>query len=249
MARIAHDEMATLYGIPASHPVYATTLMLGSKGIEYRRVDLPQWFHRPMLRLLRFPGTTVPALVLDGRRLQTTKAIARALDDLRPEPRLVPADPAERALVEAVETWCDADFQQMGRRLVYWALVRHGEAVDSYLEGSRLILPRFMVKPLAPAVIRILARDHKARDEAVRVDLATLPGLLDRIDGWIAEGVLGGAEPNVADYQVATSLALLMSHDDLRPLIAPRPAGRLVERVAPDYPGRMPPAFPPDWLP
>jgi glutathione S-transferase len=240
---------ATLYGIPASHPVYATTLMLQRKGVEYRRFDLPQWFHRPLLRILRFRGTTVPALVLDGRRLQTTRVIARALDELRPDPLLVPADPDERARVEAVETWCDSDFQQMGRRLVYWALVRHGEAVDSYLEGSRLILPRFMVKPLAPAVIRIQARGHRSRDEAVRQDLATLPGLLDRIDGWIAEGVLGGAEPNVADYQVATSLALLASHDDLRPLITARPAGRLMERVAPDYPGRMPPAFPPDWLP
>jgi glutathione S-transferase len=236
---------ATLYAIPASHPVYAVALMLERKGIEYKRVDLPQWFHRPMLRLLRFPGTTVPAIVLDGRRLQTTKAIARALDEIRPEPRLVPDDPR----VREIESWCDGDFQQLGRRLTYWALVRHGEAVDGYLEGSRLILPRFMVKPLAPVVIRILARDHKSRDEAVRQDLATLPGLLDRIDGWIAQGVLGGAEPNVADYQVATSLALLASHDDLRPMIAARPAGRLMERIAPDYPGRMPPAFPPDWLP
>jgi glutathione S-transferase len=151
--------------------------------------------------------------------------------------------------VREIETWCDGDFQQLGRRLTYWSLVRHGEAVDSYLEGSRLILPRFMVKPLAPVVIRILARDHKSRDDAVRADLATLPGLLDRIDGWIADGVLGSAEPNVADYQVATSLALLASHDDLRPLIAAHPAGKLVERIAPDYPGRMPPAFPPDWLP
>jgi glutathione S-transferase len=183
--------------------------------------------------------------VLDGRRLQTTKAIARALDEVRPEPRLVPDD----ARVREIETWCDGDFQQLGRRLVYWALPRHIEAVDSYLEGSRMILPRFMVKPLAPVIIRILARDHKARDEAVRVDLATLPGLLDRIDGWIAEGVLGAAEPNVADYQVATSLALLASLDDLKPLIAARPAGKLVERIAPGYPGRMPPAFPPDWLP
>ena len=236
---------ATLYGIPASHPVYAATLMLERKGIAYKRIDLPQWFHRPLLRLLRVPGTTVPALVLDGRRLQTTKAIARALDEVRLEPRLVPDDPR----VREIETWCDGDFQQMGRRLVYWALANHREAVDSYLEGSHMILPRFMVKPLAPTVIRILARDHKARDEAVRQDLATLPGLLDRIDGWIAEGVLGGAEPNVADYQVATSLALLASHDDLRPLIAARPAGALMERIAPGYPGRMPPAFPPDWMP
>ena len=106
-----------------------------------------------------------------------------------------------------------------------------------------------LVKPLAPLIIKILARDHAARDAAVRQDLASLPGLLDRIDGWIADGVLGGAEPNVADYQVATSLALLMSHDDLRPIIAARPAGALAQRIAPAYPGRMPPAFPREWLP
>jgi glutathione S-transferase len=236
--------MATLYGIPASHPVYAVELMLARKGVDYRRIDLPQWFHRPMLRALRFPGMTVPALVLDGRRLQTTKVIARALDARTPEPRLVPADPR----VEEIETWCDGDFQQMGRRLVYWALLRHREAVAGYLEGARLIMPRFMVTPLAPAVIRILARHHKARDEAVRQDLAALPELLDRIDGWIADGLLGGTEPSVADYQVATSLALLMSLDDLRPAIEARPAGRLALRIAPNYPGRMPPAFPQDWL-
>ena len=229
---------ATLYGIPASHPVYATELMLARKGVEYRRIDLPQWFHRPLLRLLRFRGVTVPALVLDGRRIQTTKAIARRLG-------LAPEDPR----VAEIETWCDGDFQQMGRRLVYWSLRRHPSAVDGYLEGSRLILPRFMVTPLAPVVIRILVRDHKARDEAIRQDLATLPILLDRIDGWIAEGVLGGDEPNVADYQVATSLALLRSLDDLRPMIDARPAGALAQRVAPDYPGRMPPAFPSAWLP
>ena len=187
---------------------------------------------------------TVPALVLDGRRLQTTKVIARALDARTPEPRLVPADPR----VEEIETWCDGDFQQIGRRLVYWALLRHREAVAGYLEGARLIMPRFMVTPLAPAVIHTLARHHKARDEAVRQDLAALPGLLDRIDGWIADGLLGGTEPNVADYQVATSLALLMSLDDLRPAIEARPAGRLALRIAPNYPGRMPPAFPQDWL-
>lgn len=234
----------TLYGIPASHPAYAVELMLDRKGVEYRRIDLPQWFHRPILRALRFPGMTVPALVLDGRRLQTTKVIARALDARTPEPRLVPPDPR----VEEIETWCDSDFQQMGRRLVYWALLRNKDAVRGYLEGSRLILPRPLVMPLAPAVVHILARHHKARDEAVRQDLATLPGLLDRIDGWIAEGVLGGDEPNVADCQIATSLALLMSLDDLRPMIELRPAGQLARRIAPDYPGRMPPAFPHDWL-
>jgi glutathione S-transferase len=97
-------------------------------------------------------------------------------------------------------------------------------------------------------VIRILARDNGSTDAAVRADLAALPGILGRIDGWIADGVLGGPEPNVADYQVATSLALLMSHEDVRPAIAARPAGELSRRLAPAYPGRTPPAFPAEWL-
>jgi glutathione S-transferase len=250
-ARVVVDfiAVATLYGIPASHPVYATTLMLAAKGVPYRRIDLPQWFHRALLRALRFPGTTVPALVLDRRRLQTTRTIARALEELRPEPPLLPADSERRARVEEIETWCDGDFQQMGRRLVYWALARDGSALGSYLEGSKLIIPLPLAKPLAPLIVRILRRDHQARDEAVRADLAALPGLLDRIDGWIADGVLGGAPPNVADYQVATSLALLASHDDLRRLIDARPCGELVRRIAPGYPGRMPPVFPREWLP
>ena len=41
---------ATLYGIPASHPVFAAALMLERKSIDYKRVDLPQWFHRTILR-------------------------------------------------------------------------------------------------------------------------------------------------------------------------------------------------------
>jgi glutathione S-transferase len=239
---------ARLYAIPASHPSFAAQVMLERKGIQYSRVDLPQWFHRGALRALRFPGTTVPALVLEGRRVQTSKAIARLLDEVQPEPRLVPADPAARAQVEEIETWADGDLQQMCRRLVYWALPRHREAVDSYLEGSKMLLPRFMVKPLAPAVIRILARGHAATDDAVRADLAALPGILDRIDGWIADGVIGGAQPNVADLQVATSLALLMTHDDLRPFIEDRPGGKLARRLTPGYPGRMPAAFPAEWL-
>jgi glutathione S-transferase len=239
---------ATLYAIPASHPSYAAELMLQRKGVEYGRIDLPQWFHRALLRGLRFRRGTVPALVLDGRRVQTTRAIARALDRVRPDPPLVPVDPGRRARVEEIEAWADADLQQLARRLVWWALRRDGSPVPSYLEGARLILPRRLVMPLAPAIIRILARDNGSTDAAVRADLAALPGFLDRIDGWIAEGVLGGPEPNVADFQVATCLALLMSHEDLRPAIEHRPGGELSRRLAPGYPGRTPPAFPAEWL-
>jgi glutathione S-transferase len=234
---------ARLYAIPGSHPAYAAELMLRRKGIAYERTDLPQWLHRGMLRLLRFRGGTVPALVLDdGGRVQTTRRIARALDGVRPDPPLVPVE--RRAEIEAVEAWADGEFQQLARRMTYWALVRDGSAVDSYLEGANLILPRPLVMPAAPLIIRILARDHDSSDAAIRQDLADLPRMLDRIDGWIADGLLGGEPPNVADFQVATTLALLRSHDALRRAIDARPAGELAQRIAPDYPGRTTVAFP-----
>ena len=239
---------ATLYGIPASHPVFAAALMLERKSIDYKRVDLPQWFHRAILRALRFRGNTVPALVLDGRRIQGTRRIARALDELRPDPPLVPVDPDERAKVEAAETWADDALQQVARRLVWGALLRDRAAVDSSLEGARLLIPVALAKPAAPLIIRILARDNGSTDAAIRSDLAALPAMLDQIDGWIAQGLIGGAEPNVADFQIATTLALLMTLDDVRPAIEARPAGALAKRVAPGYPGRMPRAFPPDWI-
>jgi glutathione S-transferase len=174
--------------------------------------------------------------------VQTTRRIARALDGVRPDPPLVPVE--RRAEIEAVEAWADGEFQQLARRMTYWALVRDGSAVDSYLEGANLILPRPLVMPAAPLIIRILARDHDSSDAAIRQDLADLPRMLDRIDGWIADGLLGGEPPNVADFQVATTLALLRSHHALRPAIDARPAGELAQRIAPDYPGRTTVAFP-----
>jgi glutathione S-transferase len=64
----------------------------------------------------------------------------------------------------------------------------------------------------------------------------------------IAEGVIGGAEPNAADFQVATSVRLRMAFADLEPAIESRPAGEHARRIAPDPPGRIGPAFPQEWL-
>ncbi len=64
----------------------------------------------------------------------------------------------------------------------------------------------------------------------------------------IKDGVIGGDEPNAADYQIAPSVRLAMSFDDLRPAIESRPAGELALRIVPDFPGRTPPVFPPEWL-
>ena len=87
---------AKLYVIPGSHPSRSAMLMLERKGIPYKRVDLIPVVSKGVLKAQRFDGITVPALKLDGRRVQGSREIARELDHVQPEPPLLPADPEKR---------------------------------------------------------------------------------------------------------------------------------------------------------
>ena len=58
--------------------------------------------------------------------------------------------------------------------------------------------------------------------------------MLDRIDAWIAEGVLNGEQLNAADFMIAPSLALILYREDVMPLFEGRAALRLVDRLLPE---------------
>jgi glutathione S-transferase len=238
---------AKLYVIPGSHPSMSAMLMLDRKGIPFKRVDLMPVISKGVLRLQRFPGVTVPALKLDGDRVQGSREIARELDRIQPEPPLLPSDPELRVKVEEAEAWGD-EFQQKPRTLSWWAFRRNRAPMKSYSEGARLGIPvGFAVKTGGP-LVAIAARLNDGTDENVRKIIASLPADLDRIDSWISEGVMGGEEPNAADFQIAPTVRLAMTFDDLRPAIVERPAGDLAMRIVPKFSGRMPPVIPPDWL-
>jgi glutathione S-transferase len=239
---------ATLFGAPASHPTLAAELMLRRKGIEYRRLDLVAAVHRLIVRSLGFPRGTVPALRLDGARLQGTRTIALALDALHPERPLFPSDPERRSAVGEAEAWGDEVYQPVPRRLVWASLRRDRSTLATYLEGARLGIPIPVAARVAPPIVRAAARLNRASDDNVRRDLAALPGLLDHVDALLRDGTIGGAEPNVADFQIGTSTALLATLEDAGPVLAGRPAAEHARRIAPEYPGRMPRTFPPAWL-
>jgi len=240
--------MTTLFCVPASHPSLAAALMLDYKGIEYRRIDFAPAVHKVALRLVGFRGGTVPALRVDGRRIQGSRAIPRVLDELRPDPPLFPRDADRRAAVEGAEEWGDEILQPVARRLAWATLKRDHSTLGTFLEDAHLGIPRAVAERSSPPLVLLAARLNDVRDDSARADLAALPRHLERVDGWVDEGVLGGSERNAADFQIATSLGLLMSFDDLRPAIEGRPAGRLAEDVVTRLPGHVGPALPADWL-
>ena len=239
---------ARLYTIPGSHPGVAVQLMLARKGIPFKRTDLVPAVSRAVVRALGFPGPTVPALKIDGRKLQGSRTISRELDRLRPEPPLFPADAELRTKVEEAERFGDEELQHPIRQILWWAFQRDRSPLRSYMEGARLGIPVGLAVPTAGPIVALEKRINEASDENVRAALAALGGLLDRVDATIAAATIGGEELNVADFQIGPSLRLAMTMQDLRPLIASRPAGELAMRVQPRVAGDFPPILPPAWL-
>jgi glutathione S-transferase len=88
-----------------------------------------------------------------------------------------------------------------------------------------------------------------ATEESVRADLAALPAQFDHVDELIAEGVIGGEQPNAADFQIATCVRVMLNFPQLRPLIESRPAGELAMRIAPRFGAQVPVKLPPEWVP
>jgi len=237
-----------LYTIPGSHPGEAVQLMLRHKGIPFKRTDLFPAISRVIVRSLRFPGPTVPALKIDGERIQGSREISRELDRLQPKPPFFPADPDKRAAVEEAERFGDEDLQHPIRQILWWAFQKDSSPLRSYSEGAKLGIPIGIAVRTAAPIIALEKRINAASDENVRADLAALGSLLQRVDDLIAAGTLNGEELNAADFQIAPSLSLAMTLQDLRPLIDARPAGQLVKRVQPQIAGDFPPILPPAWL-
>lgn len=250
---------AKLYVILGSHACRTGMLLLEHKRIDYEAVVVPTALHSPLLLLHGFrpnpapfrrigdhthPGLrlidrmgTVPSLLIDGREVKTNRAIARVLDEVRPEPPLFPTDPDRRRAVEEAELWGDEQLQMVARRLVAAAGAR-GDLVDGGARGrlGKLLWRRPRMRRLGMARV---AGFFQAGSRAEEELLAELPGMLDRVDGWVESGLLNADELTAADYMIAPSLALLTYRRDARAEIERRPAQSLLDRVMPE-PGRAP---------
>jgi glutathione S-transferase len=248
---------AKLYVILGSHACRTGMLMMEHKGIDYERVELPTGLHPFALRLRGFSGNpaafreidddrphrmvkradrmgTVPALLVDGQRVKTNRQIARFLEELRPDPPLFPADPAARRAVEEAEQWGDEVFQMAARRIVAGATLHGPDALFNRANDGRLGPLLWRSERMRLTGARVIARMFGSDAEAEPRLLEALPGMLDRIDEWVASGVLNGEELNAADFMIAPSYALLTYRRDLRPELERRPAIALIDRLLPE---------------
>ena len=236
---------AKLYAVHGSHPCEAVKRAMDLKGVDYKTVEFPPPFHAPFQKL-RFGKRTVPGIRFeDGEKLTGSSPILRRLDELAPEPRMFP----DERVTEA-EAWGEDVLQSMARRILWRGLALNPMAMHGFQGGKLPPLPRPMIRVMAPLVVRAESKMNAVSDEAVRADLQALGGHLARVDSLIADGVIGGETPNAADLQIASSLRLIMTVQDLAPLFGDRPAAELARRLFPDQSGEVPAGtFPSAWLP
>ncbi|HYP54686.1 MAG TPA: glutathione S-transferase N-terminal domain-containing protein [Solirubrobacterales bacterium] len=242
---MSSQPQLVLHVVPFSHPCLAVSAALDRLGYEYETVELATGRHQEEVEKAYGEGRrTVPGLLVDDEPVHGTAAIFARLDELRPDAGLYSA--ADGSAIREVEAGLAEDLQTAARVLVFGALHFRPEAMGTFA-GIAQLDPAgvdFAIKAMR-ATWRYLEIDAQRAHATLRA----LPGQLDAVDVLLEQGAIGGDRPNAADFQLGSSLHLLVQIGDVRPLVEERPAARLLSLFEPGK-GNVPAgAFPSGWTP
>ncbi len=220
-------------------------MALEEKAVPYEKVfvDLLKFEQLDPDYLALNPGGVAPTLVHDGRPIIESTAINEYIEEVFPEPALMPAAPAERAAVRA------------------WVRLEDGKLQTAIKAPSYNLMIKPTLGRLAPEEVERIAASHPEKSfgaywkqiiespvdqAAVEESKTALGGIVERLDRGLGDGRpwLAGAQFSLADCAFACMVDRV-EHLGFGALFEARPTvaawmGRLKAR--PPY-GR---AIPPD---
>ena len=172
--------MARLYHVPLSPYCRKVRLSLAEKKIECELVEERYWERDPDF-LRRNPAGKVPVLRIDGKVMAESAPICEWLEDMYPEPSLLPLTPDERYEVRRLINWFDDKF--------------HAEVT------SKLLYERVTKKIMKKGYPD--SSNVKAGAQAIKFHLDYMTWLLER-RRWLA-----GDRMTLADFAAAAHLSCL----------------------------------------
>jgi glutathione S-transferase len=212
------------------------------KGLEYERVDFAvSGEHVEKMGAIYGEGrTTVPGALIEDEPVHGSRAILARLEELAPDPPLYPSDAVREA-----ERWGDEELQDLGRLFPWGALYFRPEAMGTMTPGGTPLDPAgtdFAIGFLRPAW-----KYHRISCKRLAAELAAFPAKVEHVQALLADGVIGGEQPNAADLQIAATLRVLLVVGDVRPLL--EPVADYARGLFPEFPGDIPAgAYPAGWV-
>lgn len=196
--------MLELYNSPVSTCSQNVRIVLAEKGIDWtdRRISFKDKEHLSEAYLKLNPNGVVPTLVHDGRPVVDSSVINEYLEDLHPEPHLVPTDAYERARMRAWRQYIDEVPTPSIRVPSFNAFVRHiwgPMSEQDFLDFSaRLPLRKHFFRRMGPEGF-----PKHDMDEA----LEKLRATLERAEASLADGPwLCGDMFTLADISLTPSI-------------------------------------------
>lgn len=172
--------MNRLYHVPLSPFCRKVRLSLAEKKIEVELVEERYWEEdHDFLR--RNPAGKVPVLKIDGLTLSESAAICEYIEETRPEPRLLPRDPAEKHEVRRLVAWFDDKFHHEVTSKLLYERVNKKVQKSGYPDSANV----------------------KAGAKAIKFHIDYLGWLLDE-RRWLA-----GDQMTLADFAAAAHLSAL----------------------------------------
>ena len=214
--------MARLFHVPLSPFCRKVRLSLAEKKIEVELIEERYWEASADF-LRRNPAAKVPVLRIDDRTMAESAAICEYIEETRPEPPLMPTDPAERFEVRRLVGWFDDKFHREVTSKLLYERVNKKITGQGYPDSSNV----------------------KSGAKAIKYHLDYMTWLLDH-RRWLA-----GDRMSLADFAAAAHLSSLDYISDVdwnrsAPVkdwyakIKSRPAFRAI--LADQVPGFPPPA-------
>ena len=178
-------------------------MALQAKGLSFREVEVTPGIGQ--VSLFRLSGQRqVPVLVDGDDVVSDSSAICRYLEEMRPEPALIPADPKQRAQMQLIEDWADTTLAAAVRSALLQAA-----ADDAQLR--EVLLPDDVPSPVRQLMSGLpggwLSSFGELLGQEQRASM--LSSLCSVADGLDPYGCLVGHAISLADLALAAQLSLL----------------------------------------
>jgi glutathione S-transferase len=167
------------------------------------------------------PAGKLPILELDGKTISDSTDIAVEVEKRHPTPALIPADPADRGRVFALEDWADESLY------FYEMTLRFGDA--DFERNLPKLLPDAGMRATMGEMLKGMLASTTAAQGTGRRPAAQLAADVDRLFGAIedmqrATGFVVGSSLTLADIAIASQAECIADSTVGRKALEKRPA-------------------------